>query len=129
MSISRGWGIAIGVAALVGVALFGLYLARLFVLHTFASEGDVPSSSSIALPTGAEISSESRDCASGGCWITLEVQPPSGQTPHELAAQLGLTPDAERPGNFWDPRTIWLSAEPGVSVLEIRADYWSGTAF
>jgi hypothetical protein len=35
----------------------------------------VPDVSRLALPAGAEVISETRDCASGGCWIDVVVTP------------------------------------------------------
>jgi hypothetical protein len=85
----------------------------------------VPDVSRLALPAGAEVISETRDCASGGCWIDVVVTPPDGQSPEDLAAELGATPQVQLPGNIFDPRSVWVRAEPGGDVLKLRADYWS----
>lgn len=106
---------------LVVVFLGGRYLW----LTMMATEGDVPAASAIPLPADAEILSEERGCASGGCWIEIEVLPAPGSSPQELAEEIGATPQLEIPGNLLDPRTIWVWAEPGSSVLTLRADYFS----
>ncbi|WP_167132857.1 hypothetical protein [Paramicrobacterium chengjingii] len=64
------------------------------------------------------------DCGSGGCWSLIEVRPPDGSTPEDLARELGADPQAKIAGNLIDPRTIWLWAEPKGDLLSIRADYW-----
>jgi len=123
--MSDGMRRTVRVVVLVVVALALLYAFRTAWLVMTATEGDVPAASALPLPAGSEILDESRDCASGGCWITLEVRPPSGQTPEDLAADIGATPQLELPGNVIDPRTIWVWAEPGGDVLVLRADYFS----
>lgn len=102
--------------------VYGVRVAWLFVM---ATEGDVPASSSVPLPSGATIVSEETDCASGGCWLLLRVDPPAGQSADDLAAALGATPQFQIPGNFLDPRTISVEAASVGSMLEIRVDYWS----
>lgn len=107
------------------VVLALLYSGHLYLLNMNATEGDVPSASAVTLPAGAEILSESRECASGGCWTVLEVQPPAGQTPEALAEAVGATPQLEIPGDFLDPRSTWVSARPSGGVLTLVLDYWS----
>ena len=85
----------------------------------------MPDVSRLAFPAGSEVVSEIRDCASGGCWIDIAVRPPDGQTPEDLARELGATPQLQLPGNIADPRTVWVWAEPGADELNLRADYWS----
>lgn len=113
------------IVILVVVVLALFYAARAAWLFAGATEGDVPAVSAVPLPAGTEILSESRDCASGGCWVMIEVRPPSGQSPKDLAADMGATPQLEVTGNVIDPRTIWVWAEPGNSVLTLQADYFS----
>lgn len=117
----RVWTIAIVVVAILAL----LYGGRVAVQFMGATEGDVPSASDIPLPDGATIVGESRDCGSGGCWVTFSVRPPPGQSPAELAQELGATPQLEIPGTFLDPRTTWLTAEPKTDVLSVQADYFS----
>lgn len=113
---------ALVVPALILALVYGGHLALLWV---GATEGDVPASSSIPLPSGATIVSEEKECASGGCWSVLEVEPPDGQSAEELAATLGASPQLQVPGNFFDPRTINVYAEGDGRMLELRLDYWS----
>ena len=113
--------------AVVGVVLaFALvYGVRVSWLFAMASEGDIPASSAVPLPSGATIVSEERDCASGGCWVVLRVEPPEGQSADDLATTLGATPQLQIAGNFLDPRTINVQADPVGGILELRVDYWS----
>lgn len=112
-----------------GVALLALlpllYAGRVAWLSVMATEGDVPPASAVPLPEGAEIIGESVGCGSGGCSVTFTVQPPDGQSPESLAEQMGATPQITVPGDFWDPRTVWVSARPAGGVLRLVVDYWS----
>jgi hypothetical protein len=75
--------------------------------------------------TDSTVLAEEKECASGGCWMTFDIRPPEGQPAAALAADLEATPHASIPGDFMDPRTISLFAEPQGNVLMLRADYWS----
>lgn len=112
-------------ATVVVGALALVYLAVFALQSLGATEGSVPPASSIPLPTGSTILAEEKACASGGCWTALEVRPPAGMTPEELAADIGATPQLRMPGTFLNPLTVWLWAEPRGGVLLVRADYWS----
>lgn len=125
MTMTRKRRTTVVVVSAVVVALVLVYLVRVLWLFMVATEGDVPDASAIPLPAGAQIVNEERDCASGGCWVSVDVRPPDGQSPKELAAEIGATPQLELPGNVLDPRSVWLSAQPGDGILTIRADYWS----
>lgn len=91
------------VIVLVLAALF--YGGRVAWLSMMATEGDVPPASALPLPDGAEVLGESTSCGSGGCSVTFTVRPPAG--------------------HFLDPRTVWVSASPAGSVLNLNVDYWS----
>jgi len=107
------------------VVLTLLYAGRLLWLNMMATEGDVPPASALPLPEGAEILGESTGCGSGGCSTTFTVRPPAGQSPEALAEEMGATPQLAIPGDFLDPRTVWVSARPAGSVLNLVTDYWS----
>ena len=112
--------------AIAGVVLLGvLYMARVLLLFAGATEGDVPDAARLQLPAGAEVIRQAEDCASGGGWVTLRVRPPSGQSPEDLAAEIGATPQLEIAGNLLDPRPVWVWAEPSAATLSLRVDYWS----
>lgn len=120
------WRRAMWAALTVTAVLLALfYGARVAWLTVMATEGDVPPASSVPLPEGAEILHDDIGCASGGCWVTFTVRPPDGQSPEELAEEMGATPQMSVPGTFWDPRTVWVSARPAGSVLNLVVDYWS----
>lgn len=111
------------VIVLVLAALF--YGGRVAWLSMMATEGAVPPASALPLPDGAEVLGESTSCGSGGCSVTFRVRPPAGQTPEALAEEMGATPQLAIPGHFLDPRTVWVSASPAGSVLNLNVDYWS----
>lgn len=120
------WSAVVLVAVIVIGVLALIYAGRVLWLTMMATEGDVPPASALALSEGAEVIGESSDCASGGCWALITVQPAEGQATAELAEEMGATPQLTIPGSFLDPRTIWVSARPIGSVLTLTADYWSG---
>lgn len=112
--------------SIVAGALILTYLLRVGWLTIWATEGDIPPASSLSLPAGSEILSDTHQCASGGCWSLFEVRPPDGSTQDQLAAQLGASPQACVLGSVLDPRTIRVYVEPkNDDLLLIRADYWT----
>lgn len=116
----------IAVAAAAGTGLFAIaYSAWALFLLSGATEGAVPDISRIGLPAQVDIVDETRECASGGCWVTITVRPPAGQSAEELASEIGASPQLELPGSIFDPRTVWVWAEPVAGDLALRADYWS----
>lgn len=111
------------ILALLLVIITG-YAVRLIGLAIFAIEGDVPAASSLHLPDGSTVVSQTTDCASGGCWANISVRPPEGMNPDELSREIGTTPRAQISGNLWDPRTINLTSESRGQLLHISADFW-----
>ncbi|MBN8424664.1 hypothetical protein PTQ19_01035 [Microbacterium esteraromaticum] len=117
---------AIWTALIITALLLALfYGGRVAWLTMMATGGDVPPASSVPLPEGAEILGDSIGCGSGGCSVTFTVRPPSGQSPEALAEEMGATPQMSVSGTFWDPRTVWVSARPAGSVLNLVVDYRS----
>jgi hypothetical protein len=110
------------IAAAAALLFIGLRTALLFM---GATEGDVPATASIPLPAGSRVVDEDEQCASGGCWSLVSVQPPSGMSPTELSTTLGTEPFARLPGGLWDPRVVNLTSEVQGDLLVIQADYWS----
>ncbi|WP_406245510.1 hypothetical protein ACI7YT_10670 [Microbacterium sp. M] len=121
---ARNVAVAVAVVATV-IVLSLLYAGRLLWLSVGATEGDIPPASAVPLPAGSEILGETSDCASGGCWTNVTIRPPEGQSAEALAEELGATPQLEIPGDFWDPRSVWVSARPTGSVLVLILDYYS----
>ncbi|MCP2636974.1 hypothetical protein K0817_010440 [Microbacterium sp. HD4P20] len=103
------------------------YAAHVGLLFMGATEGDTPAATSVGLPDEAQILSEEKSCSSGGCTLVLQVAPPHGQSPAELATAMGATPQLQISGNLLDPRTISVRAVPREDSLELRADYFSQT--
>jgi hypothetical protein len=74
-----------GVGALVVVAAVGLALPPLSLA---VDEAAMPPASSLpALPDGARVTNEGMGCGSGGCWLELAVEAPTGMSGEELAAK------------------------------------------
>lgn len=116
------------VTLLICVALLAgiLYAGRVAWLSMMATEGDVPPISAVPLPEGSEVLGDTKGCGSGGCTSSVTIRPPEGMSPEHLVELLGATPQAQFPGNLWDPRTVWVSARPAGSMLLLSLDYWSG---
>ncbi|MFL0359400.1 hypothetical protein [Curtobacterium flaccumfaciens] len=110
---------------IVGAAAVLFTGVRAALLVMGATEGDVPATSSIPLPAGSKVVHEDQQCASGGCWSVVSVQPPAGVSPSELSTTLGTEPFARLPGTLWDPRVVNLTSEVQGELLVVRADYWS----
>ncbi|WP_214979123.1 hypothetical protein [Curtobacterium sp. ISL-83] len=107
------------------VLVAALAAFRYSALFLFATEGDVPPASVVALPSESEVVDDDVECGSGGCWRLLTVRPPSGTTAEDLVTELGTRLGHRIGGTIWDPRTINLSSEVDEGFLVVRADYWS----
>jgi hypothetical protein len=107
----------------IGVVLVIPYLIWCARLGLGATEGDVPSASSLALPKGSATSTD-MSCGSGGCWSIFTVLPGAGSSPSELRDYLETTFDGRVPGTFWDPRTITFQAEVDGKSVVVTASYW-----
>lgn len=125
MDESRDGAYVYWIGGAIVAVLAVLYFGHLGILFLGATEGDVPSVSSIPLPEGSEIVGENVTCGSGGCSLEASVRPPDGVTREELEEALGTTPQARVPRTFWDPRTISLTSEADGPLLLVRADYFS----
>jgi hypothetical protein len=121
-NIRRAIVVTVLIVSAAALLFIGLRTALLFM---GATEGDVPATASIPLPAGSRVVDEDEQCASGGCWSLVSVQPPSGMSPTELSTTLGTEPFARLPGSLWDPRVINLTSEVQGDLLVIQADYWS----
>ncbi|SEE78656.1 hypothetical protein [Ruania alba] len=126
MAPTRKRAVWIGAAAALVLCTL-TYAGHVLLLVVGAREGDVPPASAIPLPDDAQVVSEELDCGSGGCWLTVEVRPADGQSPDELATEVGSAPSLELTGNVLDPRTTYLWGEADGDVLSIQASYWSRT--
>ncbi|GAA5143944.1 hypothetical protein GCM10023340_10560 [Nocardioides marinquilinus] len=115
------WLVAV-VAAVLLVACVALYLLYAAYLLAFADEGALPPRWRIPdLPAGASVIHESKECASGGCWRQLTIQPGRGQTANDLAGELGLSGGGRREGWKWyDPHSVSISG--GVYDGHVRMD-------
>lgn len=105
------------------LALFvDLYSLALEIGRT---EGDVPASSSLELPDGTVVVPDDVTCASGGCWRWMVLDPADDETPAELAAALGATPDGAVGGSLLDPRTTFVHAVENQGLLGVTLSFWS----
>ncbi|UOQ87800.1 hypothetical protein MUN74_10845 [Agromyces endophyticus] len=79
------------VVAAVAVVIVGTWLLYVAVSHLFVTEGSVPPASfGTELPAGATVRSSEKDCASGGCWLVVNIDPPEGRSARQLAADMGI---------------------------------------
>lgn len=113
----------VGLISVLGVAacLWGSAFVYLFAL---GDEGSVPPKSRIpAIPAGASVVAEGKECASGGCWWQVTVKPAAGQSPQDLAAAMGLTDEQKRSPTLFDPGSVYVGAEPRDDTLVIHVGY------
>ncbi len=117
------------------VLVAALHLAMGAHLWAFASEGSLPPGwRNPDLPAGADVVTETTECASGGCWREVAVDPAGDDTPAELAAAMGLTPDDrygfvthDRQGwRFLDPAPVGIHSEERGGALVVVVQYVGG---
>jgi hypothetical protein len=88
-------------------------------------EGQVPPASDVpALPDGVTAAREDVPCGTGGCWRALTLRGPDGQSPAELAASLGFSPEECHARGLLDRRRVCIGVEVvGETVtLHVRFD-------
>ncbi|MFG3558276.1 hypothetical protein ACGGAQ_28245 [Micromonospora sp. NPDC047557] len=93
-------------------------------LWAFGDEGSLPPKWRIPeVPAGATVVDQSQTCASGGCSWQVTVAPPAGQSPAELAEQMGLSEEQDLPPRLLDPGSVYVVAEPRNDQLVIHVGY------
>lgn len=112
-------GAAVGMALLVTA-----YAAWVGYLAVMASEGAVPPRSRVPdVPSGARVVSETTECASGGCWRQLLLRPGAGQSPEELAAEMGVAEEKRHPFRALDPHAVTVGSRVAGDRLSIYVQY------
>ncbi|MDG9678082.1 hypothetical protein [Micromonospora sp. DH14] len=101
-----------------------LWVMRFLWLQVFHTEGALPPMSRVPqVPAGATVTDESMECASGGCWRTITVVPAAGQSPQDLAREMGLTQEQTLPPTLLDPMSVYLGAKPKDGELVLHLGY------
>ncbi|MFF0255832.1 hypothetical protein ACFYPW_25395 [Micromonospora zamorensis] len=113
------------VAVSVTVGLLScLWVLGFLSLRVFGTEGALPPDSRIPkVPSGASIIDEGMECASGGCWRLISVQPAAGQTPEDLADEMGLTEGQSLSPTLFDPGFVYVGARAKEGKLIIHLGY------
>lgn len=94
------------------------------VLLVFADEGPIPARSRLPeVPEGVLAVSETKECASGGCWRQLMLHPPAGRSPEDLASDLGLTDEKREGWRLLDPRPAVIGSVVSGDELRIYLRY------
>lgn len=113
--------------ALVAVsAVLGLLLAMWALRFPLLAldEGALPPKSRIPhMPADATVLEETEACGSGGCWWLITVKPPAGQSPEELARDMGLSEKRREPATLLDPGAVYVGAEARGDELVIHVGY------
>lgn len=112
-----------GVCVTVGLlsCLWGLWFLS---LQVFGTEGALPPDSRMPqVPAGATVLDEGMECASGGCWRQLVIAPPAGQSPEDLAGEMGLSEEQSLPPTLFDPGSVYVGASPSDGNLVVRIGY------
>ncbi|WP_436532841.1 hypothetical protein [Actinoplanes sp. HUAS TT8] len=105
-------------------ALACLWGAKFVYLVALGDEGSMPPQSRIPqVPAGATVVSQEKSCGSGGCWWEVTVQPPAGQSPEELARQMGLGNEQEKAPTLTDPGSVYVGATAVGGQLKIHVGY------
>ncbi|MGX6606508.1 hypothetical protein ACWKSP_30940 [Micromonosporaceae bacterium Da 78-11] len=114
----RAIGVVLGV-------LVGAWVLWFLTLLAFASEvGALPPKSRLPdVPAGATVVGQGEECGSGGCWLTVTLTPAAGQSPADLAREMGLTKELSRPPTLLDPAFVSVGAEPRGDRLVVHATY------
>jgi hypothetical protein len=121
----RRMRLAVVLTVLIGSCLWSCGFAWLWLA---GDEGALPPTWRMPdLPDGAKIvDDEDRSCGSGGCTKLIKVRPPAGQTPEDLAREIGVDkPQLLSPALF-DPAEVGMSAEPDGRYLIVHLTYRGG---
>jgi hypothetical protein len=107
------------------VLLAGCLWSLSFVwILLFKEEGLLPPRWRIPeVPPGVSVLADDENCASGGCWRTLTLRPPAGQSPEVLKRRLGLETAQELPPTLTDPGYVARSAEISKGDVIVRVRY------
>jgi hypothetical protein len=93
-------------------------------LLAFGNEGALPPKWRIPdVPAGATVVEQSRTCGSGGCWWQLILRPPPGQTPQDLARDMGLSREQHEWPALLDPGFVAAGAEARDDELVVHVGY------
>lgn len=113
-------GSAVAVVAVVAC----VYAVWMGYLAVFASEGNVPPRWRLPeTPPGATVAWTGTQCASGGCWREVLVQPPAGQSVSSLADEMGLDGTRHLPWHPLDPHPVEVGATPSDDALLVTISY------
>jgi hypothetical protein len=107
------------------VLLAGCLWSLSFVgIFLFKDEGLLPPKWRIPeVPPRVSVLADDKSCASGGCWWTLTLRPPAGQSPEDLKRQLGLETAQELLPTLTDPGYVTRSAEISKGDVIVRVRY------
>ncbi|WP_410816168.1 hypothetical protein [Micromonospora sp. 050-3] len=101
-----------------------LWVLSFLWLQVFKTEGSLPPKSRMPeVPSGATVADESMECASGGCWRTITLVPATGQSPEDLAREMGLSEGLRLPPTVLDPATVYVGARPEEGKLIVHVGY------
>ncbi|MEU5963463.1 hypothetical protein ABZ777_19855 [Micromonospora parva] len=101
-----------------------LWVLSFLWLQVFKTEGELPPTSRMPqVPAGAKITDEGMECASGGCWRTITVVPAPGQSPEDLAHEMGLSEELSLPPTLFDPASVYVGAHAREGRLVVHVGY------
>jgi hypothetical protein len=101
-----------------------LWVLWFLVLLLSSDEGALPPKWRIPdVPSGANIIEESKECGSGGCWRQITLTPAPGQSPEDLAEEMGLSEERNRRPTLFDPASVYVGAHPKGSQLIVYVGY------
>lgn len=110
-----GWLAVVGTVATLVVAFLGPWWALLLFVFS-GDEAPPPPAHRVPLAPGAAIARTQEGCASGGCWLEVELTPGSYRV-------------ADSPQCSWptllDPRLVCWDGTPGSSPVRFRPLWYS----
>ncbi|MET7948941.1 hypothetical protein [Micromonospora sp. NPDC005324] len=113
----------VAVSVMLGL-LSCLWCLSFLWLQMSKTEGALPPESRMPrVPPGATVADKSMECASGGCWRTITLVPAAGQSPEDLAREMGLSEELRLPPTVFDPATVYVGARPKDGELIVHVGY------
>ena len=110
-----------GSVAVVLVLAYGIWAAYLAFT---ASEGALPPRFRLPdVPSGARVLQDTSQCASGGCWRQLVLQPAGDESPGDLADQMGLLREVRYSWRLFDPHSVTIGSRAEGGQLSVYVQY------
>lgn len=113
--------VAVAVAAVLASCLWG---AGFLQLALSGDDGPLPPRWRVpVVPAGVTVVEDTKMCGSGGCWWSLTLQPVAGQTPEELAREMGVASERVEPMTLTDPGRVTVGSNIRAGRVVVYVGY------